>query len=505
MTKYIIAVLLLIAALAGLLLYVGDDAMLTLTSSAESGALMMAPIVLSWQAVIVILTVSLLSIIGIWSFVTWLLSLPGRIKSGVGLRRRNQALDAMEEALIAGSDGDVNKARKKAEQARKLISSEDLGRIVSAQAAEACGDKEEAVSHYTAMLSSEKTRETGQHGLARNLLASGDLSGAIEQAESVYADNKHARWAFDVLFQAQMADYQWDAAKNTLDKGERRKHIDKDVARRRRAVLLCAEADQLTDSGQSVLAREKSVEAASDCPEFSPAVALASNLLKVSGESKKAISLIEKAWTKNPHPALSLALQDLIAGEPDKTRAKRIASLIKANPDHKESHMLNAEEKLRLGEGVAALSELAPYLSLDSESEPPTARLCQLAGQIEEALGNLSDARIWYERAATAPLDPDWSDLDPEGDAFDYSDADWRRLTFSFGDTGTLIHPRYESGAPRRRAGLADISALEEDSVKRDFDDVTEDKIAVETPPKEASSKADLSKRLDSLLDKPEG
>jgi len=78
-------------------------------------------------------------------------------------------------------------------------------------------------------------------------------------------------------------------------------------------------------------------------------------------------------------------------------------------------------------------------------------------------------------------------------------------LTFSFGDTGTLIHPRYESGAPRRRAGLADISALEEDSVKRDFDDVTEDKIVVETPPKEASSKADLSKRLDSLLDKPEG
>jgi len=187
--------------------------------------------------------------------------------------------------------------------------------IVSAQAAEACGDKEEAVSHYTAMLSSEKTRETGQHGLARNLLASGDLSGAIEQAESVYADN----------------------------------------------------ADQLTDSGQSVLAREKSVEAASDCPEFSPAVALASNLLKVSGESKKAISLIEKAWTKNPHPALSLALQDLIAGEPDKTRAKRIASLIKANPDHKESHMLNAEEKLRLGEGVAALSELAPYLRIGDD------------------------------------------------------------------------------------------------------------------------------------------
>jgi len=52
----------------------------------------------------------------------------------------------MEEALIAGAEGDASKARKKAEKARNLIGSEDLGRMVSAQAAEACGDSEEAGS-----------------------------------------------------------------------------------------------------------------------------------------------------------------------------------------------------------------------------------------------------------------------------------------------------------------------------------------------------------------------
>ncbi len=498
MTKYVIAILIFIAAFAGLMLYVGDDAFVTLSSSADAKFFAGKEVQLTWQSVLFLVTSAIISIILIWSLLTWLWHLPSRIKSGVGLRRRNQALDAMEDALLAGADGDAGKARKKAERARNLIGSEDLGRIVSAQAAEACGDNAEALAHYTAMLESSKARSTGQHGLARNLLATGDLAGAIEHAQLAYADNKNARWAFDVLFQAQMADYQWQAATDTLDQGERRKHIDKTVARRRRAVLLCAQADQLKDTGQTKLATEMAVKAASETPEFAPSVALSAYLLRVAGDQKKAIALIEKAWAKSPHPALAIAFQDVIEGETDRVRAKRIDALIKMNPNHKESHMLQAEEKLRSGDGVAALSVLAPYLNLDSDEDAPTARLCQLAGQIEERLGNMADARLWYERAATAPLEPDWSDLDPEGQAFDYSDSDWRRLTFSFGETGELIHPRYETGAPRRRPGLVDKSIpVSKDQVIRDFEEV------VETPDILTDSKEDLSKRLDSLLDKP--
>jgi HemY protein len=312
-----------------------------------------------------------------------------------------------------------------------------------------------------------------------------------------------------------MSECNWKAAIETLDQGEKRKHIDKDVARRRRAVLMAAEANRVMENGQSKLATELAVKAASAAPEFSPAVALSAKLLKLDGDHRKAISLIEKAWAKDPHPALALALNDLIEGESERTRGKRIDSLVKTNASHKETHMLQAEEKLRQDDFVGALSILAPYLQLDADAEPPTARLCQLAGQIEEKLGNRADARLWFERAATAPLDPDWSDLDPEGEAFDYSNSDWRRLTFSFGDTGELIHPRYESGASRRRAGLADDESPveEEEDVVRDFEDIEEDladKAEELSDIKEAPAinsdavrKEDLSARLDSLLDKP--
>jgi len=112
---------------------------------------------ISWRITIVALTLGLIVLFALWAFLGFLIRLPGRVKSGVGLRRRTQALEAMEEALIAGTQGDSAKARKKAEKARNLISSPALGRMISAQAAEASGDNIEAIAQYTAMLDDQKT------------------------------------------------------------------------------------------------------------------------------------------------------------------------------------------------------------------------------------------------------------------------------------------------------------------------------------------------------------
>lgn len=439
MMKYIIATLIVIAALAGLLLYIGDDATVLISSSASTGPLAFAPREFTWQIVIVFVMIALFIIIGLWSLLGWLWRLPARVKSGVGLRRRNQALDAMEDALVAGAEGDVQKSRKKAERARALIGSEDLGRIISAQAAEASGDTEEAQRLYQDMLASVKTRAMGQRGLAQNMLEAGNLPAAIEQSQAAYAENKQARWAFQTLFKAQLADCQWDTALETLAQGESRKHIDKGEARRRRVVLQTALAGRLDDEGQLHQSLDLARKAAQAAPEFSPATALAAKQFVASNQEKKAASLIEKSWAQAPHPALALAFLDIYQGETDKTRKKRINGLVKQNPTHRESILLLAEEALREKDGVTALSLLTPFLS-----DEPTARLCVLAAQTEKTLNNPADAALWMQRAATAPREADWSDLDPSGASFNYTAQDWQRLVFSFGQTGTLIHPRAE-------------------------------------------------------------
>jgi len=520
MMKYIIATLVLIAALAGVLLYIGDDVSLSISSSAQSGLLAFSPLELTWQIAVLIGMFLLFMTIGLWSLVGFLWRLPARVKSGVGLRRRNQALDAMEDALIAGAEGDMNKSRKKAERARALIGSEDLGRIISAQAAEASGDTAEAQSQYKAMLESDKTRATGQRGLAQNMLEAGNLPAAIEQSQAAYAENKHARWAFHTLFKAQVADCQWMAALETLEQGVSRKHIEKDEARRRRAVLQTAEADRLHDAGQVQGSLELASKAAQASPQFSPAAALAAKQYVASGMPKKASSLIEKSWAQAPHPALALAFLDLQAGETAKTRTKRINGLVKHNPAHRESVLLLAEEALRQDDGVKALSLLSPLLS-----DKPTARLCVLAAQTETVLRNPSDAALWMQRAATAPREADWSDLDPSGESFDYSEQDWRRLVFSYGESGELIHPRAERQDPARlpsvvaaamgKAPETKIATKVDAEVETPSDELASDSVDTPMPRRqpddpgvtEATTKSigtdDLAGRLDSLLDKP--
>ncbi|MCG8440924.1 MAG: heme biosynthesis protein HemY, partial [Caulobacterales bacterium] len=169
--------------------------------------------------------------------------------------------------------------------------------------------------------------------------------------------------------------------------------------------------------------------------------ALAARLLLMGGKSWRAASLIEDAWTAAPHPALALAYRDLKADESAPARAKRLRGLAELNPHHRESRILTAEQALALADGPAAEAALAPVV--DSNDEP-SARLCGLLAQVAQANGRAEEARAWVREAALAPGEPDWSDLDPEGPAFAYTNEDWARLVFTFGDTGQLIHPRHE-------------------------------------------------------------
>ena len=235
-------------------------------------------------------------------------------------------------------------------------------------------------------------------------------------------------------------------------------------------------AEALNYAGQAIAAS----------PDFAPAVALAAKLWKGAGHPKKAASAIEKAWTMNPHPALALAYRDIYAGSPAKTLAKKITALRAKNEMHRESVLLGIEENLRTGDAVSAWSALSPLVS--GPEVMPSARLCLLAAQAEAQLKNNSDANVWVQRAAIAPREADWSDLDPSGDSFDYTAQDWRRLVFSYGDTGELIHPRAEKQAAARLPGLGDIGAepANETSASNDASGKDGD---------------DLADRLDSLLD----
>lgn len=485
MARWLILPLILLVALAGLLVYVGSERYIQygfVTGKPTEG------LYVSMQAAIAICAALVVGIVLLWSLLTWMWRLPTRMKKGMGRRRGEHGLDAVEQALLAVESGDGAGALKKAKKASDLLDRPALTALISAKAAEVCGEHDDAHTHYTTLKDNPETEAAGLRGLARLSENRGDHVASVEMAKAAFDAPKAPAWAFDLLYTSQTALADWSGALETLATAEKRKLLDKDEIRRRRAVLLSASADALDGKGQAAEALDQAKRAADLSPGFAPGVALAARLLSKDGQAKRAAHTIEKAWARSPHPALALAYRDLWQGETAKTIAKKIKSLIKANANHHESHILAAEQALAVNDGVAALSALDVLL----RAEDPSSRLCVLAAQAEDMLGNPVDARMWQNRAASAPVEADWSDLDPDGAAFNYTDADWQRLALSYGKNGTLIHPRYEAHKRRRAVpGVKNAAPISEETATPPSPD----------NPGVATDSQDLSDRLENLLD----
>lgn len=443
MMKYIIAILVFITALAAMLLYVGDDITLSVSSSAQTGLLAFAPRQMTWQIMILFAVTALVLFTAIGSVIGWIWRLPRRIKSASGLRRQNQALGAIEDALLFAAKGDLERSRKKAERARALSRSHNLGRIISAITAENCADETEALRQYNDMLDTDKTRAIGQRGLAQYYIKMGDYTAAIEHAQNAYAENKHARWAFGHLFQAQIADYQWVPALDSLSLALSRKHIDKDQAQRLRAVLQSAEATQLHKDGDLEAALALASKAAQLAPEFTPAAILAAKLYIELGTPKKAAGLIEKSWKAMPHPVLGLAYMSIFETDNAKTRRKKLDALIKHNSYNRESDLLIVQEVLRQGDAAKALLVLGPYIS-ETATQGVTARLCLLAARAHELSGDVAAMKIWLQRALQVPYEMDWTEHKATEHYFDYGPQDWHGLALSYGQDGKLTFPHHD-------------------------------------------------------------
>ncbi|HEX3699682.1 MAG TPA: heme biosynthesis protein HemY, partial [Phenylobacterium sp.] len=163
-------------------------------------------------------------------------------------------------------------------------------------------------------------------------------------------------------------------------------------------------------------------------------------LLARDGKPGRAEALIAQAWKAAPHPALALAYRDLRTDETPPRRAERLGGLAEANPGHRESLILRVEQALTTGDGPRARDAALPLAGED----PVSARLAGLFARVAYASGEPDEARVWLARGLTAPHEPAWSDLGPDGRAFAYDAADWTRLAWAYAETGQLVHPRHE-------------------------------------------------------------
>ena len=386
----------------------------------------------------------------------FLIDAPGRLGKAGQRARTRRGQEALALGLIAAEAGEFEDARRHADKAEDLIDEPRLVMLLQARAAESAGDIPAAERAYAGMLQHEDTEVLGRRGLMLAALKRGDRTAAITHADAALKASKTASWPFQYGFDLKVQAADWEGALDVLDIGDKRKLIEDKQAKRRRAVLLAAAAAKAERERRPDKAADMAQKAFRMAPAFAPAGALAARLLVGEGKPERAAAILEEAWENGPHPALALAYRDLAPGESRQVRAGRMAGLIDRRRDHRESKIVLGELALERGDWGAAQTALD-----DAYREHPTSRICILFAQAAHGRGDEAGARTWLVQAAAAPREADWSDLDPEGQAFLYDDGDWARLVYAFGDGGQLIHPRMErGGSDQLGAGLAPPAAL---------------------------------------------
>jgi HemY protein len=406
-------------------------------------------------AAVLLILASALAAMLLWRTVIWLVEAPRRSARAREETRRRQGAEALARGFLAVASGDGPEARRLAGRAAGLAEdSPQLVRILAAQAAEAAGDTAAARAAYTAMLGFPEMRLAAHRGLRQLALDAGDAEEALRHASAAYALARTAPWAWRAVLDAALARADWPAALAIVQGALERKIVSPLIAERARAALQAASAaglDAAADPRRRAEALALVQAAAKARPDFSPGVVVAARLLAGDGKVQRAAQGLETAWKVRPHPALWLAYRDLRTDETPAQRAQRLAGLAALNADHRESRILMVEQALIAGDAAVARAGAQALAK-----EPLTARLAALFARAAAAAGDRDEARAWIARGQAAPLEPDWSDLDPEGPAFAYAPADWARLVATYAESGELIHPRHE----RHERSLNDLPAI---------------------------------------------
>lgn len=338
----------------------------------------------------------------LWSALRYLMSRPEAMAKHFRERRRRQGFDALTQGLLAVGVGDRQLAQRYANVARRSLPDEPLTALLKAQAAQLKGDRAASRRSFEAMLERPDTELLGLRGLYLEAKRGNDNAAARALAEQAVRRDPKLAWSVNALFDMQTRDGDWEGALETLALARKNGGIEPDVAVRRRAVLLTAEARELEASSPDK-ALGLAMEALRLAPSLIPAAEIAGRILASRGETRQASRLIARTWKLAPHPDLALVYAYAKAGDSPRERLKRVKWLASTTPDDIEGRIAVAVAAIEAHEWAEAEAALAPDLN-----ERPPARVCALMARIEAGEGNKGREREWLARAVRAPRDRAW-------------------------------------------------------------------------------------------------
>ncbi len=318
--------------------------------------------------------------------------------------RERKGFEALADGLMALASGESRTAMAKAAKAEKYLKRPELTNLITAQAAEASGDRRKAEQTYKKLLSDERTRFVGVRGIMKQKLDDGDTDTALKLAEKAFALKPRHEETQDVLLKLQAGAEDWSGARKTLNAKLKHGSLPRDVHRRRDAVLALSEAKDVMADGKSIEAREAAIEANRLSPDLVPAAVAAAQGYIEAGKPRYATRVLKKAWDAQPHPDLAAAFAAIDPDENAQARIKRFRQLTRSKPDHPETKMLLAELHIAAEDFPEARRSIGNLAETD-----PTARSVSIMAAIERGEGAEDHiVRAWLAKALTVSRGPQW-------------------------------------------------------------------------------------------------
>lgn len=308
------------------------------------------------------------------------------------IRRREEADQAITRALVALAAGTGDAARLEVRRARSVIGDTPQTLLLAAEAERLAGRDAAAEDAFRALAQREDARFLGLRGLLRAAMERGDWETAQRLAREAEAVQPGAAWLREERAQLALRTQDWrEALALAPPDGPR-------------AALALAAAGQETDRAKAADLERRAFE--SDIA-FTPAAVAYARRLIAEGSPRRARSVLEDAWSRNPHPDL---VPPYMEGEKDALmRVKLAEGLVRRNPTHPESRLLLARTALDAALTGRARNALESLMR-DGKADR---RAYVLLSELEEAEhGDTPEARNaqarWLREAATAKPEPAW-------------------------------------------------------------------------------------------------
>jgi HemY protein len=340
-----------------------------------------------------------------WWLVKAIWNSPYTISRYFRVRRRDRGYQALSTGMIAAGAGDGMLARKMNKQAAKLIrsDSEPLIQLLDAQASLLEGDHETAREKFEAMLDDPEMRLLGLRGLYLEAERLGDRTAARHYAGRAAEAAPHLAWAANATIEERAARGDWDGALKLVEAQKATRQIERDAANRRRAVLLTAKAQALSDTDPTA-ARNAALEANRLLPGFAPAAVAAAKALFKHNDLRKGAKILEAAWRADAHPDVGALYVHARPGDAVNDRLYRARKLQSMKQNNAESALLVARAALEAGDYKAAREAAESASRMDSREGA-----FLLLADIEEAdSGDQGRVRQYLSKAVRASRDPAW-------------------------------------------------------------------------------------------------